>query len=371
MQSIYLALYIGLYWNNSFRSHPNGVDRKPGMFTDNWTPQPHFNGLSMMTPVMDNWYLLALVVGWTMWRPYATELRRTVIVHVVFGCLIGFSPLERFMSIHRTIAMMPYFLFGHMLRRNKVFIPPAATNAMKAAAAFVLCVIFAGCVTAVYAFGWRSNGVWEQQISYHVTWETKFRWGPLIQLFAYLTTTITSVAFFALIPPASKAGVRDLSSSEGHKGEYQNIKEKDVVQIGGSKYTVGSPDDVEEELGASGRPASGAGPPQVRRGRARSDQAGRAGWGQELERDLLPARLQVGLQVPVPAHLQLPLHDPPRGLHLLQRHLDPREQLHLGHRALRHLPVPRLRRRHRAFHQARVHVLRLDPVPPDQQRLDL
>ena len=131
VQSIYLALYIGLYWNNSFRSHPNGVDRKPGMFTDNWTPQPHFNGLSMMTPVMDNWYLLALV-GWTMWRPYATELRRTVIVHVVFGCLIGFSPLERFMSIHRTIAMMPYFLFGHMLRRNKVFIPPAATNAMKA-----------------------------------------------------------------------------------------------------------------------------------------------------------------------------------------------------------------------------------------------
>ena len=49
VQSIYLALYIGLYWNNSFRSHPNGVDRKPGMFTDNWTPQPHFNGLSMMT----------------------------------------------------------------------------------------------------------------------------------------------------------------------------------------------------------------------------------------------------------------------------------------------------------------------------------
>ena len=189
-----------------------------------------------------------------MWRPYATELRRTVIVHVVFGCLIGFSPLERFMSIHRTIAMMPYFLFGHMLRRNKVFIPPAATNAMKAAAAFVLCVILAACVVAVYAFGWRSNGVWEQQVSYHVTWETKYRWGPLIQLFAYLTTTITSVAFFALIPPASKAGVRDLSSSEGHKGEYQNIKEKDVVQIGGSKYTVGSPDDVEEELGAAGDP---------------------------------------------------------------------------------------------------------------------
>ena len=62
------------------------------------------------------------------------------------------------------------------------------------------------------------------------------------------------MAFFALIPPASKAGVRDLSSNEGHKGEYQNSKEKDVVQIGGSKYTVGSPDDAEEELGAAGDP---------------------------------------------------------------------------------------------------------------------
>lgn len=253
VQSIYITLYVALYWNNSFRSSPNGVDRKPGMFTDNWTPQPHWNGLSMMTPVMDCWYLIALV-GWTMWRPYATELRRTVLVHVVFGCLIGFSPLERFMSIHRTIAMMPYFLFGHMLRRNKVFIPPATTNAMRAAAAFVLCVVLAGVTTAVYAFGWRSNGVWEQQISYHVTWETKYRWGPLIQLFAYLTTTVTMTAFFALVPPASTAGVRDLSSSEGHKGDYMNVKEKDVAQIGGMKYTVGSPDDVEEELGAAGDP---------------------------------------------------------------------------------------------------------------------
>ena len=123
--------------------------------------------------------------------------------------------------------------------------------------------------------------------------------------------------------------------------------------------------------GRGGRSAARARAPYERRRGARSDQAGRAGWGQELERDLLPPRLQVGRQVAVPAHLQLPRHDHPRGLHLLQRHLDPQLQLRVGHVALRHLLLPRIRRHHRARHQARVHALRVDPVPPREQRLDL
>ena len=32
--------------------------------------------------------------------------------------------------------------------------------------------------------------------------------------------------------------------------DYENVKEKDVVPVLGTKYTVGSPDDVEEELEA-------------------------------------------------------------------------------------------------------------------------
>ena len=38
LQSVYLGLYVLLYWNSSFRDHPGGksVDRTNGQFTYNW-----------------------------------------------------------------------------------------------------------------------------------------------------------------------------------------------------------------------------------------------------------------------------------------------------------------------------------------------
>ena len=176
-------------------------------------------------------------------------------------------------------------------------------------------------------------------------------------------------AFFALVPPASTAGVRDLSSSEGHKGDYMNVKEKDVAQIGGMKYTVGSPDDVEEELGA-------AGDPLLVRGRRMNDAAERdqikpdeqgggknwsaiyylrvSKWG---ARSLCPLifNFLVMIILEVCTYYNDTWTRSSNSVWVTSQ--------------LRHLLLPRIRRHHRARHQARVHALRVDPVPPREQRL--
>ena len=73
-----------------------------------------------------------------MWRPYAVEFKNTILVHVVIGCLMGYTTIDRFMSLHRTVVLMPYFLAGHMLRRYKIFVPYAKTWPQFACAVFVM-----------------------------------------------------------------------------------------------------------------------------------------------------------------------------------------------------------------------------------------
>ena len=263
LQSLYLGLLVPLYWRTSFRNnHAAPADgdyhRNNGQFSYNFTPQPNWGPLSFVTPAADLWYILALM-AFNMWRPYAVEFKNTVFVHVVLGCLMGYTTIDRFMGLHRIVVLMPYFLFGHMLRRYQIFVPYAQTWPQFGLAVFIFVFAMGGCVLSVYAFGHRSSAMWVYEQEYFVVWKEDYKWGGLIQLFVYIVGSLTTGAFFALIPPASNTNMLPLEDpEEGHANSTMRKPEDEVhVDLGGGykiDYVVGDPDDVETELGAAADP---------------------------------------------------------------------------------------------------------------------
>jgi len=262
LQSLYLALIVPLYWRRSFRNNSvapafGDFDRNNGQFSFNFTPQPNWGPLSFMTPAGDTWYLLSLI-SFSMWRPYAIEFKNTIFVHVIIGCLIGYSTIGRFMGVHRTVVLMPYFLTGHMLRRFKIFTPYARTAPQMATAVFVMATALFGCVLAVFAFGHRSTQVWNYEQAYSVVWGARYKWGGVFQLFVYAVSSGVTLAFFALLPPASIPDVIDLENPEDGHAHSTMRKDEDELHFTfrGLKidYVVGDPDDVETEFGAAADP---------------------------------------------------------------------------------------------------------------------
>ena len=46
--------------------------------------------LSMATPFGDLWYLLSLA-QLVVWRPFAMEIKHTVAIHALLGCVVGYT----------------------------------------------------------------------------------------------------------------------------------------------------------------------------------------------------------------------------------------------------------------------------------------
>ena len=262
LQSLYLALVVPLYWRTSFRNNHlapamGEFHRNNGQFSYNFTPQPNWGPLSFATPAGDTWYLLTLV-AFSMWRPYAVEFKNTILVHVFLGCLMGYTTIDRFMSLHRTVVLMPYFLAGHMLRRYKIFVPYAKTWPQFACAVFVMAFGLGGSVLSVYAFDHRSSQVWMYEQGYFVVWGADYEWGGIIQLFVYIVSSGMTAAFFALLPPAANTNMVDLENpEEGHGNSTMRKKEDEIhTTVYGYKidYVVGDPDDVDTEYGAAADP---------------------------------------------------------------------------------------------------------------------
>ena len=233
LQSLYLALVVPLYWRTSFRNNHlapamGEFHRNNGQFSYNFTPQPNWGPLSFATPAGDTWYLLTLV-AFSMWRPYAVEFKNTILVHVFLGCLMGYTTIDRFMSLHRTVVLMPYFLAGHMLRRYKIFVPYAKTWPQFACAVFVMAFGLGGSVLSVYAFDHRSSQVWMYEQGYFVVWGTDYEWGGIIQLFVYIVSSGMTAAFFALLPPAANTNMVELENpEEGHGNSTMRKKEDEI-----------------------------------------------------------------------------------------------------------------------------------------------
>ena len=88
-----------------------------GELTYNWTLQADWGPSSMLKPFGDLWYLLSLA-QFCVWRPFAMEVRYTVVVHAALGVGVGYTMISTFLGLHRTVTLMPFFLLGHLLRQH-------------------------------------------------------------------------------------------------------------------------------------------------------------------------------------------------------------------------------------------------------------
>ena len=73
-------------------------------------------------PFAQLWYLVSLFTK-RIWRPFALEMRWTLLVHVILGVTIGYTTIGRFLSIHRSAVHMPYFLCGYLMKKHACFFP--------------------------------------------------------------------------------------------------------------------------------------------------------------------------------------------------------------------------------------------------------
>ena len=108
------------------QNNTTGED-KSMMFTPNWSlynQQPW----SLTYPFAHLWYLVSLLTM-RIWRPFSLEIRYTIPAHILLGCIVGYSTyIGRYLSLHRTIVLMPYFLLGCTMKEKQCFFPYAKSS---------------------------------------------------------------------------------------------------------------------------------------------------------------------------------------------------------------------------------------------------
>ena len=181
------------------------------MFTPNWSlynQQPW----TFVYPFSHLWYLVSLLTM-RIWRPYALEIRYTIPVHILLGCVVGYSTyIGRYLSFHRTIVLMPYFLLGFIMKEKQCFFPYAKSIQMRIAV--LISIIFVVGAAIIATQQGITVEIWFQSDPYTTVYEEYSLYGGLFQLACYTWTSITMVVFFSLIPPSSICGVQYYTAVE-------------------------------------------------------------------------------------------------------------------------------------------------------------
>ena len=174
-------------------------------FTPNWilyNQQPW----SYFYPFAHLWYLISLFTM-RIWSSFALEVRYTLVIHILFGCLIGYSAnIGRFLSLHRTIVFMPYFLCGCIMRQKQCFFPYATSTQSRI---ILLVTILMLCGAAFLATSLNLTvEIWFQSDPHAAVYKDYSMYGGFFQLACYVWTTMAMTVFSALIPPPSTCGVK-------------------------------------------------------------------------------------------------------------------------------------------------------------------
>ena len=175
------------------------------MFTPNWILYNQ-RPWSYFYPFAHLWYLISLLTM-RIWRPFALEIRYTMVVHVLFGCLVGYSTsIGRFLSLHRTVVLMPYFLCGYIMKQKQCFFPYASSTQARILLLMTMFLLKAAAIFATLLH--MPVEIWFQSDPYAIVYKEYSMYGGLFQLGCYAWTTLAMVAFFAIIPPPSICGVQ-------------------------------------------------------------------------------------------------------------------------------------------------------------------
>lgn len=156
-------------------------------------------------PFAQLWYLVSLLTK-RIWRPFALEMRYTLLVHVILGLLIGYTTVGRFLSLHRSTVHMPYFLCGYLMKKHGCFFPEARGVASKLFSATMLVVIFTSAYVATYTYDLKVE-YWFQSDPHDVVYGEYWAYGWMFQLCLYLWTFFTMTVAFSLVPEPGSIGI--------------------------------------------------------------------------------------------------------------------------------------------------------------------
>lgn len=139
---------------------------------------------TIFTPWWVLWYLLSLIY-WRIMIQIIPEkmLRHTKLVLISTFCisiLAGFLPLDRFLSIQRTLSFMPFFFLGYCLRSKNIFLP----NKYKP-----LCIIFLVAILAIPIFFPQYLGSLRHADPYHNVF------GAVNRMIVFILAIPMSIAF--------------------------------------------------------------------------------------------------------------------------------------------------------------------------------
>ncbi len=102
---------------------------------------------SVLTPWHMLWYLLSLIYWRLMLQMIPDRILKhtklVIITTFCIGILAGFLPFDRFLSIQRTFALMPFFFLGYYMKGRNLYLPDKYK---------LLCVVFLMVILAILFF---------------------------------------------------------------------------------------------------------------------------------------------------------------------------------------------------------------------------
>lgn len=139
---------------------------------------------TIFTPWYMLWYLLSLIYWRLMLQMIPDRiLRHTKLVLITtfsISILAGFLPFDRFLTIQRTLALMPFFFLGYYMKGRNLYLPDKYK---------LLCVVFLiAILTILFFYPHRINDL---------KFATPYKsfWGAAIRMMVFALAVPMSVAF--------------------------------------------------------------------------------------------------------------------------------------------------------------------------------
>lgn len=140
---------------------------------------------TILTPWYMLWYLLSLMYWRLMLQiiPDKYILRHKKLILISTFCisiLAGFLPFDRFLSIQRTLSLMPFFFLGYFMKGKNLYLP----NKYK-----LLCIVFLLVILAILFFYPHRNS--------YLLYATPYKsiYGVMIRMVAFILAVPMSIAF--------------------------------------------------------------------------------------------------------------------------------------------------------------------------------
>lgn len=272
-----LHLLYSVWYTRAFCERDDG--RQPCQFVNGWSlidpVLGRWDGWDKWTfgyPFAHLWYFVSLLTK-RVWRPFALEMRWTLLFHVVLGVLVGYTTVGRFLSLHRSTVHMPYFLAGFLMKKHSCFFPSARSfNAKAAALTGVVVIVACSCLAA---FAWELEvEVWYQSDPHDSVYGARWAYGALFQLGLYSWTFFAMTVAFALVPEPEAVGVK----YPGEDDDRGHTAASPLLAGGGEKDVEGG---------------GGGGGGELKKKVKQQRRAGR--YGHEIDQDTFGARVYLRL----------------------------------------------------------------------------